>query len=285
MKLKKPVVKKFKVDSLTKADTNVRTEYPEESLKGLRASIVSLGLLELPKCTPEGDVFAGWGRVKACRAEGIEEMYCIEIVGFDEDTQIIASLSENYHRSRLYEDEVRYAIKRLTERDISVPEIAKKTGISLGTLYNLLSFYRLPDEVQKEIQRVADEEEDKIPVYSISKITEVVEMAPEEQQVEVGKKMVEIATAKSPTGKKVTRPILKEIAEKAKLGRAGPSQLERILAEARKKEYMTITLSIPDDTYIPYFKCSKLRRKTINEVILWAMDESLDKVTKEIQGK
>lgn len=283
--MKQPIVKLFKIAELTKADTNVRTEYPEEGMKNLRASIASLGLLELPKCTPEGNVFAGWGRVEACRLEGMVDIYCIEVSDFDAKTQRIASLSENYARSQLYEDEVRFAIKTLTTEDkMKVPEIARRTGINLGTLYNLLSFYRLPDEVQEEIMKAADAD-DKIPVYTISKITEVVEKAPLDQQVEVGKTMVQIATTKSPSGKRVTRPILKEIAEKAKLGRAGPSHLQKILAEARKKEYMTITLTIPDDKYMNYFKAAKLRNKTLNEVILWAMDESEDKIKKEIQGK
>jgi len=286
-KLTEPVITKWKITDLKKAGSNVRTEYPDETMDVLQQSIRALGLLQLPLATPEGEVFSGWGRVEALTHEGYTEMYVIEVDRFDETDQIIASLSENYARTDLFDDEVRFALKRLVQKGLKPKDIAQKTGMNESTVYNLLEFYKLP-ELAQELAK----EDPKPGIYTVSKISQIVKGQPEEQQEVVAKTLVEIAK-EMPRGQRkkgeygYTRPVptLEEIADMATVHEEQtPSMLERILEQARAKtEYMTITVSIPEDTYVPWFRSAKGTKQTINEKIIeWMRDGLSDDMASDM---
>ena len=290
MKSKVPVVKIFKISELTKADTNVRDEYNEDVMAALQTSIEYSGLLELPKCTSSGKVFAGWSRIEACKAIGFEDVPCIVIDYMSDDDQIVASLAENTARGVLQDYEKRWAVKKLRDSGKDGIQIAKLTGMNEATVYTLLSFYRLPEKTQDVVLKKAEEGEN-IPFYTMAKVSEIVEKvtpkgtATEEERTAVGNTLVEIATTRSPSGKKITRPFVQQIAEKADLGKAGLTELQKILKQAQKKEYMTITLAIPDDYYLPFFKYAKGKSLTIHEAIVEAMESYMPIVDKFLKSK
>lgn len=279
MSLPKPKVVKKKVDELTKAPTNVRFEYPEEKMDVLRKSIRSMGLLELPKVTPEGKVFAGWGRVEACKAEGIKEIYVVEIGSMSPREQMIASLTENFARADLDDSELRIAIKKLRDEEGLTPaEISRVTGMNISTIHQHLSFYRLPEELREDIE----EDIATLPMYSISHINQAVQNVPKEKQVTVGKKMVELAQQRHPSGKRIAQQSLKEIADQAKLGRDVVPIIDKIIEEAAKQEYIVFSVSVPERRYIPHFKLAKLQGKTIQERINDLMEDTLEDTKKQL---
>ena len=278
-KSKRGELKLWSIDDLSKSPSNVRTDYPPEKMDILRASVAQVGLLTPPSCTSDGEVYAGWTRVQACKEEGLTEIVCFTSEDINPIEQLIASLSENYARADLYHEEVRSALKKLRDDGMNGPEIARRTGMDERTVYTLLSFYRLPQSVQDDVERQS-EEGNKIPMYTLSKITEIIESTEAEQQEEVGDKMVQIALTKGPSGRRVTKERIDEIAKKVKLGRARPNQLDKILKEAQRRDYMTITFSIPDDIYQPYSKYAKGKKLTINEAIEETMRGALPDIKK-----
>jgi ParB-like chromosome segregation protein Spo0J len=279
MSLPEPRVIKKKIIDLKKADTNVRIDYPEEGLEILRKSIRSLGLLELPKITPDGEVFAGWGRVEACRAEGIDEIWVVEVADISAREQLIASLAENFARTGLDDSETRVAIKRLNqEHGLGLTEIARVTGMHEGTVNALLSFYNLPEDLTEDELEQAGE----LKTYTAKRIDQVLETVPEEDKTEVARKLIQTAQQKHPSGKTITQGTLKEIANMSRLGRNVSSELDRIMEEASKEEYMTISLILPESVYMPWFKWSKMEGETLQEKIIFDMKGRVPELNKKI---
>ena len=179
-----PEIKFMDVNKLTKAKTHVRSEYPDDKMEALKSSIGSLGLLNFPKATPNVEVFDGWARVVAYKELGFPRIPVIIARGWSETEQIIASLSENIARSEVSADEMRQALDELiTNNEMDSSVIAQMTGLDEDTIYVLMSTKDLMEKIEAE---KPSDGEGPIPVYSLEKITEIIE-APQMNKKKVSK--------------------------------------------------------------------------------------------------
>lgn len=277
-KMTPPNIQLRKVSELTKAPTNVRANYPEQALKVLQDSIDASGLHNLPTATPEGKVFAGWGRVQAVKNLGMEEMYVVIAEGTSEVDQIVASLAENEARHGLYDDEVRDALKKLKdEYGKGVREMERITGIDKGVISAYLSFYELPEST---VQKAIDAD---LSPYSTQKLRKVVDMIDEEYEQEWGVTKEEIAeagidllTTVQPSGKTIAPGVMNEIAEKARLHRDIKLEIQREIEQAQSVEYRTIAFAIPEDVYKVVMRYARRINRTFQEVTIETLRNNLD---------
>lgn len=91
----KPQIKTFAISEIQDAEYNPRT-IDDESLAGLKESLDTFGLLEVPVVNVHGEprLISGHQRVRAMREEGYTHVDCL-IVDFDESMEKIANVTMN----------------------------------------------------------------------------------------------------------------------------------------------------------------------------------------------
>lgn len=114
----------------------------DDSLRELAASIESQGVLQPILITPEGMIVAGHRRTKAAELAGLSSVPVI-VREMTETQQIQIMLIENLQREDLSVLQTAQAYKALTDRGLSIREIAKAIGWRNDTVSRHLDILRL----------------------------------------------------------------------------------------------------------------------------------------------
>jgi len=148
------VVAYLKTTSIQDNSLQPRTNYNDEKLNDLKASIKEKGVLQpILVRVKEGkhEVVAGERRLKAARALNLEEIPAIIKELSDQEAFIIA-LIENIQREELnpIEEAEAYA-KLISEFGYTQEAVAQSVGKDRSTVSNLLRILKLPSEIRKFI--------------------------------------------------------------------------------------------------------------------------------------
>ena len=141
----------LKTSSIRDNSLQPRTNYNDDKLNDLKASIKEKGVLQ-PILVREKDgqyeVVAGERRLKAVRGLGLEEIPAIVKEVTDREAFVIA-LIENIQREELNPIEEAEAYNKLIkEFDYTQEEVAQSVGKDRSTISNLLRVLKLPLEIR-----------------------------------------------------------------------------------------------------------------------------------------
>ena len=144
----------IKTSSIRDNSLQPRSNYNDEKLKDLMASIKEKGILQ-PILVREKDgqheVIAGERRLRAARALDLEKIPAIVKDVTDQEAFIIA-LIENIQREELNPIEEAEAYRKLIEEfKYTQEEVARSVGKDRSTVSNLLRVLRLPTEIRKSV--------------------------------------------------------------------------------------------------------------------------------------
>lgn len=166
------------MDQIT-VEGQVRTEFDEESLEGLAASIQAVGQLVPVRVRQEGDSFIlvdGERRYRAMKLLGSKTIAAIvENAELSAGDIVQRQLIANVQRDDLGGIEKARAIHHLMETtDWNASEAAAQLGMSNATVSRLLSLLALPDDIQ---QKIAAGEIPASVAYQLSQIEDGAEQA------------------------------------------------------------------------------------------------------------
>ena len=132
-----------------------RTEFDEEALATLTASVTELGILQPVLVRPVGDHFelvAGERRWRAAQAAGLETIPAIVRV-VDDPLSLAQALVENLQREDLNAMEEAVAYRQLgDEFGLDADAIATRVGKARPTIANTLRLLQLPPEIQAMVR-------------------------------------------------------------------------------------------------------------------------------------
>lgn len=145
-------VKKIKITQIEPNKTQPRSDFDEEKLEELAASIREYGLLQpiVVKLNKNGfyTIIAGERRWRASRKAGLKEIPAI-IKDVSEQTEKEITLIENIQRENLNSLEEASGIKELIDDfGLTQEEVAKKIGRSRTAVTNILRLLSLPEEIK-----------------------------------------------------------------------------------------------------------------------------------------
>lgn len=136
---------------------NVREDLGDVS--ELAASITEHGILQPLVVTETEDpdqflLLAGHRRLAAARKAGLQEVPVIirRGIGNNDPEHLVVMLVENCQRRDLNPVEKAEAYSALRNRGLSVPEIARRTGVAAGTVYYYLNLLNLPADELEELR-------------------------------------------------------------------------------------------------------------------------------------
>lgn len=136
---------------ITRNPAQPRTQFPEEAIRELAASIRERGVLQPVLLRPAGEGYqlvAGERRFLAAREAGFTAIPAIIRPLTDRESLLIA-LIENIQRENLNPmDEARAYYRLATEYGLQHEEIGQRVGKERSTVSNTIRFNNLPDDVQ-----------------------------------------------------------------------------------------------------------------------------------------
>ncbi|MCL2024799.1 MAG: ParB/RepB/Spo0J family partition protein [Coriobacteriia bacterium] len=131
-----------------------RSDFDEEKLEELAASIKTHGLLQPIVVRPLGDTYqiiAGERRWRACKAAGLETVPVRILTKDDRETAELA-LIENLQRDDLNPIEAAYGYQSLiVSYDLTQADAADRIGISRTAVTNALRLLDLPEVIQEMV--------------------------------------------------------------------------------------------------------------------------------------
>jgi len=152
--VKSEAVAYLKTDSIHDNSLQPRTNYDDEKLNDLKASIKEKGVLQpILVREKEGryEVVAGERRLKAARAIDLKEIPVIIKDVTDQEAFVIA-LVENIQREELNPIEEAEAYRKLIEEfSYTQEEVARSVGKDRSTISNLLRILKLPVEIRRSV--------------------------------------------------------------------------------------------------------------------------------------
>jgi ParB family chromosome partitioning protein len=142
------------VESVLPNPDQPRTNFDELDIKGLAASIQSVGLLQ-PIIVRRADdnfyVIAGERRLRAAKQAGLKKIKSI-VIEADEVKNLTLALIENIQRTDLNPIEEGEAYKVLINRfNLRQQDIAAQVGKDRATIANTLRLLQLPAEMQEAL--------------------------------------------------------------------------------------------------------------------------------------
>jgi ParB family chromosome partitioning protein len=149
--------KKFKFEyihlsKIDVSDLNVRKTKREEGLGELAKSIKEVGVQQPVVVFQDGaryKLVIGQRRYLACKIAKEKEIPALIIQKKSDIDLILASFSENIHRTDLdYRDKMQVAGELLKSLG-NVTAVARKLGVSPATVNNYLGYAAVPDEIKK----------------------------------------------------------------------------------------------------------------------------------------
>ncbi|MCC6358102.1 MAG: ParB/RepB/Spo0J family partition protein [Phycisphaerales bacterium] len=149
-------LRRLPIDRITANPRQPRTEFDDETLKELAASIRTSGVLQPLLVRPSGDGFeliAGERRLRASKLAGLREVPAIVREMTDAESLEVA-LVENLQREDLGPLERAAAYQEyIDEFRSSAEQLSARLGESRVNIVNYLRLLRLPEEIQAMIRR------------------------------------------------------------------------------------------------------------------------------------
>ncbi len=147
------------VDRVSGSPYQPRTEFNEEELQDLAASIQRVGLIEpvvvreVPGEDEAYQLVVGERRLRACRMLGHESVMAVVRVADDRDVALMA-LTENMQRQDLHFIEEALAFRRiLKEFELTQEQLAQDLGLKQSTISNKLRLLSLDEDILEEVRR------------------------------------------------------------------------------------------------------------------------------------
>ncbi len=134
-----------------------RADFDPVELDELKRSIQEKGIIQpITVCRHNGgyQLISGERRVRASRDAGLAQIpaYIIKIQSQDELLEL--ALIENLQRSNLNPIEIAISYKRLTEElNLTIEQVAQKTGKDRSTITNFLRLLKLPEQIQTAVRK------------------------------------------------------------------------------------------------------------------------------------
>lgn len=152
---KQDVVRFVRTQSIADNALQPRTNYDEEKLAELIASIKEKGVLQpilvREKSPDVFEVIAGERRLRAARALQLSDVPVIIKQVSDQEALVLA-LVENIQREELNPIEEAQAFKKLVDDfEFTQDAVAQSVGKNRSTITNILRLLKLPDDIQKSI--------------------------------------------------------------------------------------------------------------------------------------
>lgn len=151
------MIKDIAIESLLRADANVREDVDDEHLEFLARDIAANGLLHCPVVTPNDDdtynVISGWRRVQACRLLKRTVVPCS--VREDIEDSFLVSFSENMQRNPMTRKEICHAINRYMETN-SAKDVARIMSLAPATVSRYNTIASLDDETLSRLDAKDD---------------------------------------------------------------------------------------------------------------------------------
>ncbi len=128
-----------------------RTEFKQEALEDLAASIKAVGILQplvvRPVAEGQYELIAGERRYRACQIAGLKTVPVV-VRAASSQVSLELALIENLQREDISPLECALAYKRLAEEfDLNQEAIATKVGKNRATISNTLRLLKLPESV------------------------------------------------------------------------------------------------------------------------------------------
>ncbi len=141
------------LESVSPNPDQPRTNFDEDAMKELAASIKKDGLLQPVLVRPIGagtyQIIAGERRWQACKIAGLKTLP-VRIKEADDDKALELALVENVQRTDLNPIEEAYGYKRLMERQkLTQADVAQAMSKGRSTVANALRLLDLPEEAQQ----------------------------------------------------------------------------------------------------------------------------------------
>lgn len=141
------------IDSVSPNPDQPRTNFKQEEIEELAASIEKDGLLQPILVRSVSDhsyqIIAGERRWQACRFLGLKTVP-IRVKDADDDKALELALIENIQRSDLNPIEEAYGYRRMMERrNLTQSEVAQAMSKGRSTVANALRLLELPEEAQQ----------------------------------------------------------------------------------------------------------------------------------------
>ena len=143
------------IDLLKPNPHQPRSEFDEEALKELAASIKENGIIQ-PPLVEEAEngsyyIIAGERRTRAAKLAGLKEIP-VRVQKFTEEKKLEVALIENIQREDLNPLEEALAYKKMMELgNINQEEVAKRVGKNRSTVANALRLLKLPENMQTSL--------------------------------------------------------------------------------------------------------------------------------------
>lgn len=149
----RPGVQEVPVNQIERNPFQPRSQFDEETLAGLTASIREVGVLQPVLVRQLGTdryaLIAGERRWRAAKRAGLQYIPVI-VRDVSDELTLQSALVENLHRDDLNPLEEAAAYQQLIEDfDLTQEEIAHKVGKSRSAVANLLRLFQLPPQVQR----------------------------------------------------------------------------------------------------------------------------------------
>ena len=152
--VKSDTVAYLKTNSIQDNSLQPRTNYDNEKLNDLKASIKEKGVLQpilVREKNGQYEVVAGERRLKAARALELDEVPVIIKDVTDQEAFVIA-LVENIQREELNPIEEAEAYRKLIEEfSYTQEDVAQSVGKDRSTISNLLRVLKLPIEIRRSV--------------------------------------------------------------------------------------------------------------------------------------
>ena len=143
------------IDLLKPNPHQPRSEFDEEALKELAASIKENGIIQ-PPLVEEAEngsyyIIAGERRTRAAKLAGLKEIP-VRVQKFTEEKKLEVALIENIQREDLNPLEEALAYKKMMELgNINQEEVAKRVGKNRSTVANALRLLKLPENMHTSL--------------------------------------------------------------------------------------------------------------------------------------
>ncbi len=150
-------VANINIDKIRPNPYQPRADFDPVELDELKQSIQEKGIIQpITVCRHDGgyQLISGERRLRASKDAGLTQIpaYIIKIQSQDELLEL--ALIENLQRSNLNPIEIAISYKRLTdELNLTIEQVAQKTGKDRSTITNFLRLLKLPDKIQSAVRK------------------------------------------------------------------------------------------------------------------------------------